>query len=204
MAISARFLSFAQSKPRLSSANHRPGYLSNMSCDWPSTAWANSEQEAEIGPRYPLRWGYKYWRRDKSKPQNHHHWLHLNNKVSNTCGICSWWRHQMETFPYYWPFVRGIHGLSVNSPHKGKWRGAFYVSFDLRVNKRLCKQCKHQWFETPSRSLWRHYDVPSQCTRSQNLVIMSVFFYKKVVYRIYDVNGYIYIYIYIYILLYYI
>ena len=21
----------------------------------------------------------------------------------------SWWRHQMETFPCYWPFVRGIH-----------------------------------------------------------------------------------------------
>ena len=24
----------------------------------------------------------------------------------------------------YWPFVRGIHGSSSNSPHKGQWRGA--------------------------------------------------------------------------------
>ena len=30
------------------------------------------------------------------------------------------WKH----FPRYWPFVRGIHRLSVNSPHKGQWRGA--------------------------------------------------------------------------------
>ena len=29
------------------------------------------------------------------------------------------WKH----FPRYWPFVRGIH-RSVNSPHKGQWRGA--------------------------------------------------------------------------------
>ena len=41
------------------------------------------------------------------------------------------WRHQMETFsavPGYWPFVRGIHRWSVNSPHKGQWRGALMFS----------------------------------------------------------------------------
>ena len=37
------FLSLAHSKPRLCSANHRPGYWSNLPCDWPSTAWAYSE-----------------------------------------------------------------------------------------------------------------------------------------------------------------
>ena len=35
---------------------------------------------------------------------------------------------QMETFPRYWPFVRGIHRLSVNSPHKCQWRGALMFS----------------------------------------------------------------------------
>ena len=30
------------------------------------------------------------------------------------------WKH----FPRYWPFVWGIHRSSVNSPHKGQWRGA--------------------------------------------------------------------------------
>ena len=39
-----------------------------------------------------------------------------------------WWRHQMETFPRYWPFVRGIHRSPVNSPHKGHWRGALVFS----------------------------------------------------------------------------
>ena len=34
----------------------------------------------------------------------------------------------METFPRYWPFVRGIHRLPVNSPHKGQWRGALMFS----------------------------------------------------------------------------
>ena len=40
----------------------------------------------------------------------------------------SWWRHQMDIFSRYWPFVRGIHRSSVNSPHKGQWRGALMFS----------------------------------------------------------------------------
>ena len=34
------------------------------------------------------------------------------------------WQH----FPRYWPCVRGIHRSSVNSPHKGQWRGALMFS----------------------------------------------------------------------------
>ena len=32
------------------------------------------------------------------------------------------------------------------------------VFCDLRVNKRLSKQSRSWWFETPSRSLWRHFN----------------------------------------------
>ena len=32
--------------------------------------------------------------------------------------IDSWWRHQMETFSRYWPFMRGILWSSVVSPTK--------------------------------------------------------------------------------------
>ena len=46
----ARFLSRARSKVRLCTANHRPSYWSNLPCDWPSTAWAYSEQKTENGP----------------------------------------------------------------------------------------------------------------------------------------------------------
>ena len=50
----ARFLSPAWGKLRLCSANHSPGYCSNLPCDWPSTAWAYSEQETENDPRWRL------------------------------------------------------------------------------------------------------------------------------------------------------
>ena len=34
------------------------------------------------------------------------------------------WKH----FPRYWPFVREIQRLPVNSPHRGQWRGALMFS----------------------------------------------------------------------------
>ena len=40
----------------------------------------------------------------------------------------SWWRHQMEHFPRYWPFVRRIHRSPVDSPHKCPWRGVLIFS----------------------------------------------------------------------------
>ena len=55
------------------------------------------------------------------------------------------WKH----FPRYWPFVRGIHRSPVNSPRKGKWRGALVFSL-------ICAWT-NGWFETPWRSLWRRY-----------------------------------------------
>ena len=62
------------------------------------------------------------------------------------------WKH----FPRYWPFVWGIHRSPVNSPHKGQWRGALMFSLICALNKRLSKQSRGWWFETPSCLLWRH------------------------------------------------
>ena len=60
------------------------------------------------------------------------------------------WKH----FPRYWPFVRGIHRSSVNSPHKGQWRGALmFTLICARING---WQSWGWWFETSSRPLWRH------------------------------------------------
>ena len=39
-----------------------------------------------------------------------------------------WWRHQMETFSALLVLYEGIHRSSVNSPHKGQWRGALTFS----------------------------------------------------------------------------
>ena len=46
-----------------------------------------------------------------------------------------------KQFPRYWPFLRGIHRCTVNSPHKGQWRGTLmfsliYVSITGWVNNR--------------------------------------------------------------------
>ena len=58
-------------------------------------------------------------------------------------------------FPRSWPFERGNHRSPVNSPHKNQLRGAS-IFFYRRLNKRLSKQSWGWWFQTPSRSLWRH------------------------------------------------
>ena len=70
--------------------------------------------------------------------------------------MLSWWRHQMEHFRRYWPFMQGIRSSPVNSLHNGQWRGAFMFSLICAWKKRLSKQSWGWWFETPSCPLWRH------------------------------------------------
>ena len=69
--------------------------------------------------------------------------------------IClPWWRHQMETFSALLALCEG-NPLVTGGFQRPVMR-SFDGFFDLRLNKRLNKQSKHRWFETPSRSLWRH------------------------------------------------
>ena len=63
-------------------------------------------------------------------------------------------------------FCAGNSPVTVgNSPVTGDFPShrpvtrSFDVFFDLRLNKRLCKQSRRRWFETPSLSLWRHCNV---------------------------------------------
>ena len=66
-----------------------------------------------------------------------------------------WWRHQMETFSRYWPFVRGIHRSTVNSPHKGQWHAPMMLSLNCAWtngwvnNGEACDSRRHR----------AHYDV---------------------------------------------
>ena len=64
-----------------------------------------------------------------------HEWLGLSTEIpmritwlDRSDVNVTWWRHQMETFWRYWPFVRGIHRSPVNSPHNGQCRGALMSS----------------------------------------------------------------------------
>ena len=84
----------------------------------------------------------------------------ISNTTTPQNGV--WWCHQMETFSALLAFCAG------NSPVTGdghRWIPRTKASdeelwcflwFDLRLNKRLSKQSWGWWFETPSRSLWRH------------------------------------------------
>ena len=60
------------------------------------------------------------------------------------------WKH----LPRYWRLVKGIHQRIPLT--KANDVGLWYFFFDLRLNKRLRKQSRRRWFETPSRSLWHH------------------------------------------------
>ena len=75
--------------------------------------------------------------------------------LAHICVIRPRWRHQMETFPRYWPFLWGIHRWPVDSPHKGQWRGALMLSLICSLNKRLSKQ-SWGWCLRRHRA---HYDV---------------------------------------------
>ena len=81
---------------------------------------------------------------------------HVRFMMSFLCQ--SWWRHEIETFSALLAICAG------NSPVTGEFSAqrpmtrSFDIFFDLRLNKRLSKQWRSWWFETPSRPLWHHYN----------------------------------------------
>ena len=69
------------------------------------------------------------------------------------------WRHQMETFSALLALCAGNSPVTGEFPAQRPVTRRFDVFFDLSLNKRLSKQPRRWWFETPSCSLWRHCDV---------------------------------------------
>ena len=67
-----------------------------------------------------------------------------------------WWRHQMEPFSALLAICAGNSPVTGEFPSQRPVIRSFDVVFDLRLNKRLSKQPRRRWFETPSHSLWRH------------------------------------------------
>ena len=67
-----------------------------------------------------------------------------------------WWRHQMETFSALLAICAGNSPVTGEFPEQRPVTRSFDAFFDLRLNKRLSKQWRGWWFETPSRTLWRH------------------------------------------------
>ena len=68
----------------------------------------------------------------------------------------AWWRHQMEIFSALLAICAGNSPVSGEFPTQRPVTRNFDVYFDLRPNERLSKQWWGWWFETLSRSFWRH------------------------------------------------
>ena len=71
----------------------------------------------------------------------------------------TWWLHQMATFSALLALCAGNSPVTGEFPTQRPVTRSFDVFFDLRLNKRLSKQSWGWWFETPSRSLWRHCNL---------------------------------------------
>ena len=89
--------------------------------------------------------------------------VHATAKYFNSCRLpvllSSWWRHQMEPFSALLALCAGSSPVTGEFPAQRPVRRSFGVFFDLRLDKRLSKQSWGWWFDIPSRSLWRHYNV---------------------------------------------
>ena len=67
----------------------------------------------------------------------------------------------METFSALLALCARNSPVTGESPSQRPVTRSFDVFFDLHLNKRLSKQSRRRWFETPLRSLWRHCNVNS-------------------------------------------
>ena len=83
----------------------------------------------------------------------------LNLKYVLSTLSYSWWCHQMEIFSASLALCMGNSQVTGEFPTQRPVTRSFDVFFDLRLNKRLSKQSRRRWFETQSRSLWRHGNV---------------------------------------------
>ena len=65
----------------------------------------------------------------------------------------------LETFSALLALCTGNSSGTGEFPSQRPVTQSFDIFFDLHLNKRLSKQSWGWWFETPSRSLWRHCNV---------------------------------------------
>ena len=68
----------------------------------------------------------------------------------------TWWRHQMETYSALLSICARNSPVPGEFPTQRPVTRSFDVFSDLRLNIRVGKRSRGWWFETLSRSLWRH------------------------------------------------
>ena len=86
-----------------------------------------------------------------------------------------WWRHQMEMFSALLALCEGNPSVTGGFPSQRPVTRSFGVFFHLRLNKRLSKQQRRWWFETPLRSVWRHCnEVDNQSKYTEDAILTSL------------------------------
>ena len=101
----------------------------------------------------------------------YYHHVHRFSSLGLFLTGCTRWRHQMETFSMLLTLCEGNIPVTDGFPSQRPMTRGFDFYFDLRLNKRLSKQCRRRWFETSSHSLWRHWN-------EDTLVPISLFITK--------------------------
>ena len=86
----------------------------------------------------------------------------FNALMVTSLSIGSWWRHQMETFSTLLALCVRNPPVTGESPSQRAVTRYYDVFLDLRLKKRLSKQSRRRWLETPSRSLCRRCNVVSR------------------------------------------
>ena len=74
--------------------------------------------------------------------------------------VVPWRRHQMGTLSALLAFCAGNSPATGDFPSQRPVTRSFDVFFDLCLNEGLSKQSRCRPFETPSRQLWRHSNIP--------------------------------------------
>ena len=81
----------------------------------------------------------------------------------------------METFSAWLAICAGNSPVPGEFPTQRPVTRSFDVYSDLRLNKRLSKQSWGWWFETLSRSLWRHRnDIDCTAVASQLAIALEI------------------------------
>ena len=82
------------------------------------------------------------------------YYLNMNSaRISNLWKtICSWWRHQMETFSALLAICAGNSPVSGEFPAQRPVTRSFDIFFDLRLDKRLSEQSFHDGVIK-----WKHF-----------------------------------------------
>ena len=93
-------------------------------------------------------------------------WNNGSRCLDLACQQAITWRHQMETFSALLAIYAGNSPVTREFPAQRPVTRSFDVFICLLLNKRLSKQSRGWWFETPSCPLWRHYN-------EQNVAIMT-------------------------------